>query len=70
MKCKTPISHNTILRLPRYLHLLEEMQGRGHERMVSANTVDLTQKDMHCVVQNVDLRNSLFMLTYYLENRM
>lgn len=31
--------------------------------------VDLTQKDMHCVVQNVDFRNSLFTLTYYLENR-
>lgn len=35
MKYKTPISHNTILRLPRYLHLLEEMQGRGQERTSS-----------------------------------
>ena len=31
--------------------------------------VDLTPKDMNCVVQNVDFRNSLFTLTYYLENR-
>lgn len=31
--------------------------------------VDLTQKNMNCVVQNVDFRNSLFTLTYYLENR-
>lgn len=30
--------------------------------------VDLTQKDMNCVVQNVDFRNSLFTLTYYLES--
>lgn len=31
--------------------------------------VDLTSKDMNCVVQNVDFLNSLFTLTYYLENK-
>ena len=40
-----------------------------HAALWNFTNVDLTQKDMNCVVQNVDFRHSLFTLTYYLENR-
>ena len=41
MKTKAVISHNTILRLPRYLHLLEELRGRYSERTSSSEMARL-----------------------------
>lgn len=47
----------------------KQLNSFGVPAIWNFTNMDLMQKDMHCVVQNVDFRNSLFTLTYYLENR-
>lgn len=42
MKRKTPISHSTILRLPRYLHYLEVQKEKGRVRTSSTEMLCLT----------------------------
>lgn len=45
-----------------------QLSSFGVPAIWNFTSVDLNRNDMNCIVQNVDFRNSLFTLTYYLEN--